>query len=564
MTAWTDFVKEWAKKKGLSYGCALSKPECSAEYRKKNPTKKQEKEKEKEATEKMGMEDVDVPESKKKRGRKPKYATEEERKKAKLVMTVASNKKKRQEKKEMEGKGAIPTQILVEQDLAKKSRMKSAGMSNNNLEKLKGDGVMKDKKEEIKTLSNILNHLTEHITDPNEPIDPRDYKQAKEVIDAIKREKEEKMEGGALKKSNYVVQSVIFSKDKWTTPKAKSWLKKHQYKSPKVDKTEEHLRFRQADPDTVEEDGYTEYRTKPLDDSGISLILAYKKRGFKGKGKASEGEGVGSSKVSPPPLHSNRQIALPPPPKKLTKIETTQFVNEILLDLRNNKLTKEDFYKRMEENYIPPKKRLALLRILLSKRFVSEDDLINNNIYGITNQEIAPLISQIKSGNYDKRFPKERILKIIQRARFPEITEEQRQRLIQAAISSGLLTEEEIYPVFANAPPIIPGGAKAEPKPILKKKGQVFVPDAPAGSFFAISSNSNVAEPAAAVSSPVINLKAQSEGLPASYAEKPLMQLLEAKSAPAGNGVRKRGKGLFGSAKKLFKKVKKGTENIVL
>jgi hypothetical protein len=33
MSRWVDFVKEFAKRKGLSYGCALSDPDCSQEYR---------------------------------------------------------------------------------------------------------------------------------------------------------------------------------------------------------------------------------------------------------------------------------------------------------------------------------------------------------------------------------------------------------------------------------------------------------------------------------------------------------------------------------------------------
>lgn len=33
MSRWTDWVKNWASENGLSYGCALSKPQCSAEYR---------------------------------------------------------------------------------------------------------------------------------------------------------------------------------------------------------------------------------------------------------------------------------------------------------------------------------------------------------------------------------------------------------------------------------------------------------------------------------------------------------------------------------------------------
>lgn len=52
MSRWIDFVKEFAKKKNITYGCALSMPECSQQYRKKygvnkKPTKKEEKERKK-------------------------------------------------------------------------------------------------------------------------------------------------------------------------------------------------------------------------------------------------------------------------------------------------------------------------------------------------------------------------------------------------------------------------------------------------------------------------------------------------------------------------------------
>jgi hypothetical protein len=57
MSKWTDFVKKWASEKNVSYGCALSKPQCSADYRKKNPkplTKKQQNE------ERSGMSKEDI------------------------------------------------------------------------------------------------------------------------------------------------------------------------------------------------------------------------------------------------------------------------------------------------------------------------------------------------------------------------------------------------------------------------------------------------------------------------------------------------------------------------
>ena len=39
MTSWTDFVKAFAAKKGISYGCALSDPAVSAGYAATKPPK---------------------------------------------------------------------------------------------------------------------------------------------------------------------------------------------------------------------------------------------------------------------------------------------------------------------------------------------------------------------------------------------------------------------------------------------------------------------------------------------------------------------------------------------
>ena len=37
MTVWTDHVKKWAREHGITYGCAISKPECSLAYRGPKP-----------------------------------------------------------------------------------------------------------------------------------------------------------------------------------------------------------------------------------------------------------------------------------------------------------------------------------------------------------------------------------------------------------------------------------------------------------------------------------------------------------------------------------------------
>jgi hypothetical protein len=66
-----------------------------------------------------------------------------------------------------------------------------------------------------------------------------------------------------------VIQSVIFNKDKWNIKDAKAWLKDHDYKSPKVDETENFFRFRQTRPLKK-----FNYATKKLGKTGIELIIA--------------------------------------------------------------------------------------------------------------------------------------------------------------------------------------------------------------------------------------------------------------------------------------------------
>lgn len=144
--------------------------------------------------------------------------------------------------------------------------------------------------EELKNYGMMLNHLTSHIADPTEPIDPKDYKQSKIIIDAIEKEKGLKEKG--LKDKDYLVQSVVFDKDKFNVQQAKKWLKDNKYKSSKVDKQENTLRFRQEDPNKVEKKGFTEYRTKDLENSGIKLIIVYKKNKISGNGINMEGEKI--------------------------------------------------------------------------------------------------------------------------------------------------------------------------------------------------------------------------------------------------------------------------------
>lgn len=52
------------------------------------------------------------------------------------------------------------------------------------------------------------------------------------------------------------IQSVIFDKDNWTVESAREWLAAHDFRSDKVDETDESLRFRQFDPEECKPDSY--------------------------------------------------------------------------------------------------------------------------------------------------------------------------------------------------------------------------------------------------------------------------------------------------------------------
>ena len=78
-------------------------------------------------------------------------------------------------------------------------------------------------------------------------------------------------------KENYIVQSVIFNKDKFTVKAARKWLKTHNYIwNQKLDERKNVLRYRQIDPEVIEKKGYTNYHNKYISDD-IILCIAYKK-----------------------------------------------------------------------------------------------------------------------------------------------------------------------------------------------------------------------------------------------------------------------------------------------
>lgn len=85
------------------------------------------------------------------------------------------------------------------------------------------------------------------------------------LVETIRR-----LRGNGIGKTPSQVQSIVFQKAEWTIKDAKKWLKEHNYKYGKVDKTPSTLRFRQEEPEL-----YSEFRVKNLP-GGIMLVLGFK------------------------------------------------------------------------------------------------------------------------------------------------------------------------------------------------------------------------------------------------------------------------------------------------
>jgi hypothetical protein len=79
-----------------------------------------------------------------------------------------------------------------------------------------------------------------------------------------------------MSEPNYKIQSVLFDKNNMTLQASIDWIIKEEYKIKKIDETDTQYRFRQLEPNYLKRKGYTEYRTKQLNDA-ISLIIVYKK-----------------------------------------------------------------------------------------------------------------------------------------------------------------------------------------------------------------------------------------------------------------------------------------------
>lgn len=71
-----------------------------------------------------------------------------------------------------------------------------------------------------------------------------------------------------------IIQSVIFEKNKWSVSNAKKWLKKHGYFNDDLDEKKNVYRFRQWNPESLEDKRY--YITQKLG-NGVLLIVSLKR-----------------------------------------------------------------------------------------------------------------------------------------------------------------------------------------------------------------------------------------------------------------------------------------------
>ena len=138
-----------------------------------------------------------------------------------------------------------------------------------------------DNTTDIRTKNDLVSYLMPYqmkgdksnlITIPSETRDPL-FEHSTDRLNKLG----DKLVGNGMKKDkSYIVQSVIFDKDKFTDKSARKWLKKHNYIwDQKLDERKNVLRYRQIDPEIIEKKGYKNYHNKDLG-NGIILCIAYK------------------------------------------------------------------------------------------------------------------------------------------------------------------------------------------------------------------------------------------------------------------------------------------------
>lgn len=74
---------------------------------------------------------------------------------------------------------------------------------------------------------------------------------------------------------NYVLQTILFPKDKYDLESVNNYLKEHKYKDNKLDITNNFIRVRQRDPRYLKKKGLNYIKTIIDKKSGIHKIIFY-------------------------------------------------------------------------------------------------------------------------------------------------------------------------------------------------------------------------------------------------------------------------------------------------
>lgn len=74
---------------------------------------------------------------------------------------------------------------------------------------------------------------------------------------------------------NYVLQTILFPKDKYDLESVNNYLKEHKYKDSKIDITNNFIRVRQRDPRYLKKKGLNYIKTIIDKKSGIHKIVFY-------------------------------------------------------------------------------------------------------------------------------------------------------------------------------------------------------------------------------------------------------------------------------------------------
>jgi hypothetical protein len=177
--------------------------------------------------------------------------------------------------------------------------------------------------------------------------------------------------------SDYVIQSVIFKQSKYTLAEAKKWLTGHNYSSRGVDKTANMLRFRQMTPKKVEKMGFAEYVTKPLGSSGISLIIAYKKK--------IDGGGIFSDIWKR--IKGQHRVAPEPPTAEVSAVPPESLAPVFMVDTSPPSAQNLDFSIPRAEQVMPDRSQVQRAQAPQDKRYKFYKPIIDAHMKNLTKRE---------------------------------------------------------------------------------------------------------------------------------------------------------------------------------